>query len=1355
MQVTSESRLSPRQQVLLRVFTAVWFIVQLLVWSWWLQPGRVGEPAFYLLVTVALGYLCTGVPGAYLLLTMRMRQPRPLRMTGTERVALVVYASPECGESVLRSVIGCQQVAGEHDTWLIDDGCAPGIRDAARQAGVRYFAPLVHSTTPRDRGPFQAGTRGGALNAWLDQHAKAYDVLVHLDAGQVPGDSYLTHVLGYFRDPAVAWVQSPVLDWTVRSWLGRGVAELRAAFQGPVQTGLFGLRETPLVSARHGAVRVSAILDVGGFRPEGEAADRATLLGSGYRGVYVPRVLVQAVNEPALARHLREQVGRAWSTADVLTRGWFWTTVRRLSWLEIAQLLFVGTLRTGSALAMLMLAIGAAAAVGGTPVVTGDAQALVLALVALGFATFAAWHWTSRWHLPEGVSLSWRGMAVGALAWPATLVGTVAGLTRVPRARRAAAVPTFVPAITRRQRWLLAGLVGLWVVALGTFWTWWLQDKHVFSYVGIALNSALLLWTTVLPGWYFYFVLRMRRPNPALPLPRARVAMVVTKAPSEPWGVVEKTLRAMLDQDFPYAYDVWLADEDASPSTRAWCARNGVQVSCRKGVAGYNNPVWPAREKCKEGNLRYFYDVMGGSHRYDLVVQLDADHVPTRTYLREMIRPFADPSIGYVAAPSICDANAHESWSARARLYAEATLHGSLQAGYNGDYAPLCIGSHYAVRTLALHQINGLGPELAEDHTTTLMMNAHGWRGAFALDAIAHGDGPASLADCLTQEFQWSRSLAKTLLAVTPSYWTGLTRLQKIEFGFAQVWYPLFALHLLVAYLVPIMALVNGMPWVNVNLQEFIVRSSLLTAACVAPVMYVKRAGLLRPAEAKVMSWEMMLFQLLRWPWVLWGVTQATIGWLLGKDFAFKVTPKGVTGVKPLPTTWLVPSFLMVLLQAGTAILISDAGEARGYYYFALLNALTYTVAIVAALALHVHENREALRGAWRTYMRRTALVNTAASLAVALLALTSVLRGNQVVEAFVLPDEPTEGRADSRQASALLRQAAGQVASEELPQVEVAGVTVAIPAPVAPIVPDVPQVRRPTRPLVLPLPLPKTGLRVGAYDPWQRVALGDLDVQHWYVRQDDPELLRGALAAARNRSVVMVTVEPYPALRQRTPVLDAILLGEKDDEIRRLAEVVRASAPQQVLVRWGHEMELSGLYPWSANDPAMYREAYRRVVGIFRAAGADNVSWVWSPAGNDNAGEFYPGADVVDYVGLTVLSDADWDARWGLPRQTFAQIFEPRRERLAGFGKPFIIAELGVSGSPTEQTAWLADAAASLRTASDVRAVMYFNDKNPPMNNLEVRPDWRIDVNQYASFEQRVVQVRQAVTPGGARVTE
>lgn len=150
-----------------------------------------------------------------------------------------------------------------------------------------------------------------------------------------------------------------------------------------------------------------------------------------------------------------------------------------------------------------------------------------------------------------------------------------------------------------------------------------------------------------------------------------------------------------------------------------------------------------------------------------------------------------------------------------------ASMHGALQAGYNGGWAPICIGSHYAVRTAALREVGGLGPELAEDHSTTLMMNSAGWRGVHAIDAIAHGDGPSTFSDMITQEFQWSRSLVTVLLKYTPKYISPLSPKLKAQFLFCQLWYPLFALFMALIYMLPIVALITGVNFANVTYLAF------------------------------------------------------------------------------------------------------------------------------------------------------------------------------------------------------------------------------------------------------------------------------------------------------------------------------------------------------------------------------------------------------------------------------------------------------------------------------------------------------------------------------------------------------
>ncbi len=519
-----------------------------------------------------------------------------------------------------------------------------------------------------------------------------------------------------------------------------------------------------------------------------------------------------------------------------------------------------------------------------------------------------------------------------------------------------------VDALTGGQRLSLACLALAWVLLTVWAWAWWFQPSHSFSPLALAINTALLaVEMLLLPLWFFFWLWRMKRPNPALEVPQLRTAIVVTKAPSEPWSMVRETIEAMLGQDFPFPFDTWLADESPDDETRRWCAENDVRISTREGVAAYHQPTWPRRTRCKEGNLAFFYD-MWGYELYDVVAQLDADHVPARDYLRRIITPFHDPLVGYVAAPSICDRNAAESWSARGRLYAEAVLHGPMQAGHSGGFAPSCIGSHYAVRTSALREIGGLGPELAEDFTTTLMMSAHGWQGVFAVDAEAHGDGPETFADCMTQEFQWSRSMMNVLLGVSRRYRRGLSRAAKIRLGFCQWWYPLFAFLMLASVLVPIVAIVTRTPFMLITLGSFYVHFGPPTLVLLATVFWLRRLRWLRPRTARAISWEVALFQIVRWPWALFGCFQAIAGHIAGREFAFKVTPKGRAGVAPLPMRVVIPYLVLALVSASPALLGLDAGQAHGYYTLALINVALYVIAAVAILGLHVYEHPSSLR---------------------------------------------------------------------------------------------------------------------------------------------------------------------------------------------------------------------------------------------------------------------------------------------------------------------------------------------------------------------------------------------------------
>ena len=530
------------------------------------------------------------------------------------------------------------------------------------------------------------------------------------------------------------------------------------------------------------------------------------------------------------------------------------------------------------------------------------------------------------------------------------------------------------PLLSGRKRVKYHLLALVWAATAIWFWVWWFQPEHIIPGLRYWVLSFALSWLFVLQILLVVVSRRARVSSVAPPDPKGvRVAMIVTKTPSEPFSLLRKTLEAMLAQTYPS--DTWLADEDPQPETIAWCKANGVRISSRKDQSEYHRAEWPRRTRCKEGNLAYFYDHFG-YEEYDFVSQLDADHVPEPTYLEEVMRGFVDPEVGYVSAPSICSSNADISWAARTRLDTEASIHGIFQCGYVGaGLTPMCFGSHYAVRTEALKDVGGLGPELAEDHSTTMILAAGGWKGVHAFDAIAIGEGPVTVTDLCTQEFQWSRSLVSLLLFHTPRYLKNLPMRLRCQFLLCQLLYPIIASVMLILYVVPIAAILFDVRYANVTYPDFIFHIAVPTLAMITFSIALKRDGFYRPKTGRVWSWEKTLFPMLQWPWVLWGCIMALRDRIFGGFVDFRITPKGEDVEAVLPLRIVLPYVALALGCFVPIILGGHLDNAAGFYLLAFISGLIYAILSVVIIVRHIRDNNIRLRRAFRSLTLHLAIL--------------------------------------------------------------------------------------------------------------------------------------------------------------------------------------------------------------------------------------------------------------------------------------------------------------------------------------------------------------------------------------------
>ena len=197
------------------------------------------------------------------------------------------------------------------------------------------------------------------------------------------------------------------------------------------------------------------------------------------------------------------------------------------------------------------------------------------------------------------------------------------------------------------------------------------------------------------------------------------------------------------------------------------------------------------------------------------------------------------------------------------------------------------------------------------------------------------------------------------------------------------------------------------------------------------------------------------------------------------------------------------------------------------------------------------------------------------------------------------------------------------------------------------------------------------------------------------------------AAAVARDGAVPIVQMNP-DGIR-----LTAIASGRYDGYLRGYARAVRAYH-RPVIVSFGHEMN-GGWYSWGykRTSPAVFVVAWRHIVGLFRAAGAQNVTWLWTVNIIDdphygkipNPARWWPGSSYVTWVGI--------DGYYYHPSTVFSSLFGPTIAAVREITRdPILIAETAAvpaAGQPTK----IADLFAGVRLYG-LLGFVWFNVTHP-----------------------------------------
>lgn len=192
--------------------------------------------------------------------------------------------------------------------------------------------------------------------------------------------------------------------------------------------------------------------------------------------------------------------------------------------------------------------------------------------------------------------------------------------------------------------------------------------------------------------------------------------------------------------------------------------------------------IWvtrPDKSHAKAGNINHALPMTGG----ELVLMLDADHVPMPDALRTLCAPFADPKVALVQSPH--DFSNHDSIQHYGLGRHEQSLFFSVICpGKDRHGASFWCGSAAVIRRRALLEVGGVATEtIAEDFHTTIKLHRAGWRSVYEPRTVVQGLAPHDLASYLLQRDRWARgNLAVFTTPESPLRARELSRAQRLSY---------------------------------------------------------------------------------------------------------------------------------------------------------------------------------------------------------------------------------------------------------------------------------------------------------------------------------------------------------------------------------------------------------------------------------------------------------------------------------------------------------------------------------------------------------------------------------------------
>ena len=296
--------------------------------------------------------------------------------------------------------------------------------------------------------------------------------------------------------------------------------------------------------------------------------------------------------------------------------------------------------------------------------------------------------------------------------------------------------------------------------------------------------------------FYFFQVWAPRRRNCPPASGRYSVDVYITTY-NEDVALLRQTARAAMSMRYPH--QTFLCDD----GRRAEVAALARELGCGYITRDDNRHA-------KAGNWNNAFGRTSG----DLILTLDADHVPQPALLERTIGYFEDARVALVQVPQQyhnLDSVQHQvNWDER-RMYGEQDVFFDLvMPGKDHWNAAFFCGTGAVLRRAALEKHGGIVTgSITEDMHTSVVLHSEGWKSVYVNEILVTGLAPTDVGTFLKQRLRWAEGNLKIIFDINPLTCAGLTIPQRIAY-FASMFHWTIGLPKLVFYAAPPWMLFTG-----------------------------------------------------------------------------------------------------------------------------------------------------------------------------------------------------------------------------------------------------------------------------------------------------------------------------------------------------------------------------------------------------------------------------------------------------------------------------------------------------------------------------------------------------------------